>query len=159
MKDWDTIKRLFNNLVYIEHRDDLSSDEKASHIITIVAVIAAAVAVQPIPGPDTLILTPLDIWLAYKLSLIRSVKFAPIEVVYVIFLGLLAQQFAIGVWKLITFPAFILAWMVTIPLVFFLTKIIGKIIDWYFKNKSKNGGDPIPTHKLKEFLDKHKPKK
>ena len=159
MKIWDTIKKLFNTLVYIEHRDDLSSDEKASLIITTVAIIAAGIAVQPIPFADTLILTPLDIWLAYKLSLIRSVKFAPIEVVYVVFLGLFAQQFAIGVWKFITLPVWQLNWIVTIPLVFFLTKIIGKIIDWYFKNKSKGGGDPIPTHKLKEFLDKHKPKK
>ena len=159
MKIWDTIKKLFNNLVYIEHRDDLSSDEKASLIITTVATVAAGFAIQPVPFADTFILTPLDIWLAYKLSLIRSVKFKAIEVVYVVFLGLVAQQFGAGVWELMTFPAWVLNWMVTIPLVFFLTKIIGKIIDWYFKNKSKNGGDPIPTHKLKEFLDKHKPKK
>ncbi|MCK9521507.1 MAG: hypothetical protein M0R76_00485 [Proteobacteria bacterium] len=125
----------------IESRTDLTDDKKAERIIVIFASVCAGVAVQPIPFADIFILTPIQGYMATRLSAIRG---EPIkekdgftifkEVMGLVGLGLLAQQLIIGAYK--TFIPFLGA-VTTIPLVFAATYGIGKVLDAYFQARVK----------------------
>ncbi|WP_295591026.1 hypothetical protein [uncultured Lamprocystis sp.] len=50
-------------------------------------------------------------------------------------MGIIAQQIAIGIWKIVTFGA---GGLLTIPLVYALTFAVMKVSDAYFSAKAKN---------------------
>ena len=134
-------EKVSRNLTDIESRDDLSVDEKSNRIIHIFSAACAGMAVQPIPFADALILTPMQAYMAERLAAVRGV---PIDkgtatecitvLAKVIGLGLLAQQFALGAYK-VGLPG--LAGFTTIPLVYGLTYAIGKVLDYQFIERSK----------------------
>jgi uncharacterized protein (DUF697 family) len=140
-------------------KDDSKTDEtKVDQVIIMGATACAAIAIQPIPFADIIILTPLQVFFATKIAAIRNVpisKEESYEVIKqfmgVVGLGMLAQQFAIGVWKVGTFG---IGSFLTIPLVFSLTYALLRLCDLYYINRAK--GVTLTNKELKKYFKKMK---
>ena len=125
----------------IEHRTDMSDEQKVSRITHIACATCAGIAVQPIPFADIFILTPIQAYFASRIAAIRGVPVSESEMsdwikelVGIVGLGLIAQQIAIGIWKLVTFGA---GGLLTVPLVYTLTYAIMTVADRYFSAKAR----------------------
>lgn len=135
-------KKIEAEITDIESRTDLSDDQKRSRIIHIFSVTCAAAAVQPIPFADIFVLTPIQAYMGVRLSAIRGMPLSEAEstdllreIAGVVGLGMLAQQAALGLYK-VGLP--FLAGFTTIPLVYGLTYTIGRVMDYYLEHKSKD---------------------
>ena len=144
-------QKIRNEITDIESRDDLSDDQKRSHIIHIFSVTCAAVAVQPIPFADIFVLTPIQVFMGERLSSIRGMPLSQTEakdlvkeIAGVVGLGMLAQQAALGLYK-VGLP--FLAGFTTIPLVYGLTFAMGRVMDHYLESKVR--GEVISQAELK----------
>ena len=142
------LNKIREEITDIENREDLSDDEKRSQIIHTFSVICAVVAVQPIPFADIFVLTPIQAYMGTRLSAIRHMPLSEAEatdlikeIAATIGLGMLAQQAALGLYK-VGLPG--LAGFTTIPSVYGLTYAIGRVMDYYLENKQKNGGKLSP---------------
>jgi uncharacterized protein (DUF697 family) len=132
------IKREFFD---IEDRTDLSDDEKVSQLRHITCATCAGIAIQPIPFADIFILTPVQALAGSRIAAVRGVPVSESEVsdvikeiAGVVGLGLIAQQLAIGAWKIVLPGG---GAIFTIPLVYGLTYAICSVMDKYFVAKSK----------------------
>lgn len=139
MKVLDTFKAEVSE---IELRTDLSTEQKVERITMIACASCAGIAVQPIPFADIFILTPLQAYFATRIAAIRGVPVSESEagdwikeLIGMVGMGVIAQQLAIGVWKVVSFG---LGGLLTIPLVFGLTYAIMKVADHYYLAKAKN---------------------
>jgi len=112
---------------------NIPPDKKVEKLLISFSSVCAAIAVQPIPFADIIILTPIQLYMGTLIAESRGYKFSMSEVykeiIGVLGLSFLAQQTAIGLYKL-GLP-FISGFM-TIPLVFALTYSMGKVMDFYF---------------------------
>jgi uncharacterized protein (DUF697 family) len=145
--------KISRNLTDIESRDDLSSDDKASRIIHIFSATCAGVAVQPIPFADIIVLTPIQAYMAERLAAVRGVPLSRAsatelitDLAKVIGLGMLAQQAALGLYK-VGLP--FLAGFTTIPLVYGLTYAIGRVLDYLFIQRAK--GVRVSPEQIKDI--------
>ena len=68
------------------------------------------------------------------------------EIIGIMGLGFIAQQLAIGVWKLVTFGA---GGLLTLPLVYALSFAIMKVADAYFSGKSR--GEKLSDEMIKDI--------
>lgn len=150
--------KIANNLTDIEAREDLSADEKSQQIIHIFAASCAGVAIQPIPFADILILTPMQAYMAERLAAVRGVpmnkgsaKELITDLAKVIGLGMLAQQAALGLYK-VGLP--FLAGFTTIPLVYGLTYAIGNVLDYLFIQRVK--GNKLAPEEIRDIWVKAK---
>lgn len=138
----DSLKAtLDEELLQIEERQDITEDEKAAMLINRFAVVCSAVAIQPLPFADIMILTPIQIFMAERIASVRGIKISEsqakdilIEVGKVVGLGMLAQQAAIGLYKTIL-PG--LGGFMSIPLVYGLTYAIGRVLDYNYSQLRK----------------------
>lgn len=151
-------KKIQAEITDIENRTDLSDDQKRSRIIHIFSVTCAAVAVQPIPFADIFVLTPIQAYMGVRLSAIRGMPLSDAEakdllkeIAGIVGLGMLAQQVALGLYK-VGLP--FLAGFTTIPLVYGLTYAIGRVMDFYLEKKSK--GQTVNDADLKRMWKKFK---
>lgn len=147
-------KELFN----IAKRRDLTEEEKVAKIINKFSIVCAAVAIQPLPFADIMILTPIQVGMAERLASIRGIKVPEsgakdilIEVGKVVGLGLLAQQAAIGLYKTIL-PG--LGGLMSIPLVYGLTYGIGRALDYNYVQMRK--GRKASKEELKRIFEEAK---
>ncbi len=133
----DSLKAtLDEELLQIEQRQDISEDQKSTMLINRFSVVCSAVAIQPLPFADIMILTPIQIFMAKRIASVRGIKLSEseakdilIEVGKVVGLGMLAQQAAIGLYKTIL-PG--LGGFMSIPLVYGLTYAIGRVLDYNY---------------------------
>ena len=98
--------KIDKELTGIEKRDDLSRDEKVSRIIKTFSTICAATAAQPLPFADTLILTPIQIYMGERISAVHGLPLHEAsaadllkEISAAVGMGLAAQQIALGLYK------------------------------------------------------------
>lgn len=146
-------EKLNSEVLKIEKRTDLTDDAKITRICTIFGTTCATLAVQPIPFADVFILTPIQGIMGKKIADIRGfnisnagMKEILIEIASLLGLGALAQQFALGLYK-VGLPG--LAGFTTIPLVFGITYAMGKAMDYYFLKKIK--GEKIDIALFREY--------
>ncbi len=149
----DKIKK---EITEIEHRTDITNDQKVSRITHIACATCAGVAVQPIPFADIFVLTPIQAYFASRIAAIRGVPVSESdasdwvkEIIGVVGMAIIAQQIAIGIWKLVTFG---LGGVLTIPLVYGLTYAIMKVADAYFSAKDRN--EKLSDEQIKEIWKK-----
>lgn len=135
----DKIKK---EITEIEHRTDITNEQKVLRITHIACATCAGVAIQPIPFADIFVLTPIQAYFATRIAAIRGVPVSESdasdwikEIIGIVGMGIIAQQIAIGIWKLVTFG---LGGMLTIPLVYGLTYAVIKVADAYFSAKARN---------------------
>ena len=134
--------RLKKEITEIEHRSDLSDNEKVARITHIACATCAGIAIQPIPFGDIFFLTPVQAYLGSRVAAIRGVPVSKSatsdvikEIIGVIGMGIVAQQIGIGVWKIVTGG---LGGLLTIPLVYGLTYAMMGVIDAYYSAKARN---------------------
>jgi uncharacterized protein (DUF697 family) len=144
----DKIKK---QITEIEHRSDINDDKKVSNITHIACATCAGIAIQPIPFADIFVLTPIQAYFASRIAAIRGVPVSESdatdwikEVIGIVGLGIIAQQLAVGIWKLVTFG---LGGLLTIPLVYGLTYAIMKVADYYFSAKAR--GEKLSKAQIK----------
>jgi uncharacterized protein (DUF697 family) len=142
----------------IEAREDLSDDEKVSQIINIFSVFCAGIAVQPIPFADIFVLTPIQAFMGTRIAAIRGMPISESKATDlikqlggVIGLGMLAQQAALGLYK-VGLP--FLGGFMSIPLVYGLTYAIGRVMDEYFRRQAR--GEKISKERLKNIFKEAK---
>lgn len=142
----------------IENNENKTVEKKVMQITVIGATACAAIAIQPIPFADIFVLVPTQAFFAARIAAVRGVpvtKDDSFELIKqfmgILGLGMVAQQIAIGVWKLGTFG---LGSFLTIPLVFSLTYGLLSVCDFYYLNKSK--GVELTDRELKDHFKKMK---
>ena len=135
----DKIKK---EITEIEHRTDITNEQKVSRITHIACATCAGVAIQPIPFADIFVLTPVQAYFASRIAAIRGVPVSESgasdwikEIIGIVGIGIIAQQIAIGIWKIVTFG---LGGVLTIPVVYGLTYAVMQISDAYFSAKSRS---------------------
>ena len=131
--------KLEREVLEIEHRTDLTDQQKVDKIIVIFSVVCGGIAVQPIPFADIFILTPLQAYMGQRLAAIRGLKLSEQQstdlikqLMGVVGMGLVAQQLGIAAAKIL-FPIF--GGVATVPVVFGLTYAIGTVMDKYIVAK------------------------
>lgn len=136
----DATRDLWERLRHVENDASISADTKTNRIIHVTCGVCAAIAIQPIPFADMLILTPIQGVMAYKIAQSRGVEISQdgaVEalkaVIGVVGLGFAGQQIAIALYK-IGLPG--IGGLMTIPLVYSLTYGIGRAMDRYFSAKA-----------------------
>jgi len=152
--------KLKKEITEIEHRSDMTDAQKVSRITHIACATCAGVAIQPIPFADIFVLTPIQAYFASRIAAIRGVPVSESgaadwikEIIGIVGLGIIAQQIAIGIWKLVTFG---LGGLLTIPLVYGLTYAVMQVADAYFSAKARNetlSDDQIKTIWKNAFRD------
>ncbi|MGC1371179.1 MAG: hypothetical protein WA824_03480 [Candidatus Sulfotelmatobacter sp.] len=151
----DMLRLLRQGYFKIEDNPTLTADEKVQRLIYITAGVCGVVAMQPLPFADIFALTPVQIYMGYKIGKIRGIEITEEnagqilkEITGAVGLGFAAQQAAIGLYKL-GLP-FIGGFM-TFPLVAGLTTGIGKAMDVYFRFRAQ--GRVLSKGELKEIFD------
>ena len=146
----DPFKFIKDN-TYGINSSNIPPEKKVDKLLIFFSSVCAATAVQPIPFADIFILTPIQLYMGTLIAEARGYKFSMSEIykeiLGVLGLSFLAQQTAIGLYKL-GLP-FIGGFM-TIPLVFILTYAIGKVMDFYFVSKTQ--GKTLTKDDLKNFF-------
>ena len=130
---------------------NIPPEKKVDKLLIFFSSVCAATAVQPIPFADIFILTPIQLYMGKLIGEARGYKFSMSEIykeiIGVLGLSFLAQQTAIGLYK-IGLP--FIGGLMTIPLVFILTYSIGKVMDFYFVSKTR--GKTLTKNDLKNFF-------
>ena len=146
----DPFKFIKDN-TYGINSSNITPEKKVDKLLIFFSSVCAATAVQPIPFAEIFILTPIQLYMGTLIAEARGYKFSMSEIykeiLGVLGLSFLAQQTAIGLYK-IGLP-FIGGFM-TIPLVFILTYTIGKVMDFYFVSKTR--GKTLTKDDLKNFF-------
>jgi uncharacterized protein (DUF697 family) len=134
--------RIKQEITGIEHRKDITNEQKVSRITEIACATCAGISIQPIPFADIFVLTPIQAYFASRIAAIRGVPVSESdasewikEIIGIVGMGIIAQQIAIVIWKVVTFG---LGGVLTIPLVYGLTYAVMKTSDAYFSAKAKN---------------------
>lgn len=142
------------HLLDIESRKDISIKEKSDKIIHLFCATCAAISAQPIPFPDTFILTPLQAYMATRLASIHGVPFTKAtkweilsDIAKCVGLGYLAQQLVLMGKK-----TFLPGWgsIVSMSVVYGMTFAIGSILNEMFLRRSKNK-DKMTQQEIKEM--------
>lgn len=133
--------KIEKEITEIEHRTDITNEQKVSRITHVACATCAGVAIQPIPFADIFVLTPIQAYFASRIAAIRGVPVSESdaadwvkEIIGIVGMGIIAQQIAIGIWKTVTFG---LGGVLTIPLVYGLTYAVMKVADVYFSAKAR----------------------
>ena len=150
---------LDRHLLDIESREDISIKEKSDKIIHLFCATCGAVATQPLPGFDIFFLTPIQFYMATRLSAIHdiSLKKATMweiltDIGKVVGLGYLAMHLIVAGYKTII-PFF--GNVSTVPMVYGMTYAIGRILNEMYIRRSKNK-DQMTNKEIKEMFKKLK---
>lgn len=134
-------EKIRQEVTQIEHRNDLSVDEKISKITHIACASCAGMSIQPLPFADIFVLTPMQAYFASRIAAIYQVPLTENQaldwvkqMVGIVGLGMIAQQLALGIWKIVTVGT---GGLLSIPLVYALTYAIMKVADAYFSHQAK----------------------
>lgn len=150
------VGQFYNEVFAIEQRTDLSDDEKVNRIRHTACAACAVTAIQPIPFADIFILTPIQGFFATRIAAVRGVNVSENDglewtkqIIGLMGAGFIAQQVAIGVWKLVTWGV---GGLLTLPLVYSLTYAVMTTADVYFKQRAK--GVHLTDDQLREEFRK-----
>ena len=150
---------LDRHLLDIESREDISIKEKSDKIIHLFCATCGAVATQPLPGFDIFFLTPIQFYMATRLSAIHDVSLNKAtmweiltDIGKVVGLGFLAMHLTVAGYKTII-PYF--GGYSTVPMVYGMTYAIGRILNEMYIRRSKNK-DQMTNKEIKEMFKKLK---
>jgi uncharacterized protein (DUF697 family) len=142
----DTLERVMKG-----DYQDASAQEKAEavrDVIQVCSVASAAVAWQPIPLVDTVLISPIQIAMVQAIGRIHGHKLdrkSVIEILGTFGASLLAQNVIMAAAKLIPFAG----WIVGMSMAYALTYAVGEVSDHYFSH-----GRGVGQQDLREMFDK-----
>lgn len=142
----DTLKRVVDG-----NYDQATPEERdiaVREVIQVASLAAAAVAVQPLPFLDAVLMSPIHILLVQAVGKIRGHTLdrkTGLEILSTFGASLVAQNVIIGAAKLVPF----FGWAVGISMAYALTWAVGEVSDYYFKN-----GRGVPQEDLQTLFKK-----
>ncbi len=142
----DTLERVMKG-----DYQDASPQEKADavrDVIQVCSVASAAVAWQPIPLVDTVLISPIQIAMVQAIGRIHGFKLdqkSVIEILSTFGASLVAQNLIMAAAKFIPFAG----WIVGMSMAYALTYAVGEVSDHYFRN-----GRGVDQQDLQEMFDK-----
>ncbi|MBL8200430.1 MAG: hypothetical protein JNK40_05600 [Chromatiales bacterium] len=141
------------NIADIEEHTALNDDQKVSRITHIACATCAAVGTQPVPFADIFLLATLQAYFSSRIAALRGVAISESDAMnYVkgisgmVGIGILAEQIAIGLWKLVTFG---LGGILTFTLDYALTYAVMKVSDAYFSAKAR--GEALDREQIRSI--------
>lgn len=150
---------LDTNLLEIESREDISTEEKSNRIIHLFCASCGALATQPLPGYDIFYLTPMQFYMATRLSAIHDLKLKKATIWEILTdmgkvagLGYLAMHLTVAGYKTII-PFY--GSITTVPMVYGMTYAIGRLLNEMYIRRSKNK-DKMTNKEIKEMFEKLK---
>lgn len=148
----DTINRVMAGS--FEGADDAEKRAAVKEVITVCAVAASAVTIQPFPVLDAVLMSPIQIGMVQAIGKVHGHKLdkkSIVEILSTFGASLVAQNVIMAAAKLIPF----LGSVVAMSMAYALTFAIGEVSDHYFKN-----GRGVSSSELKErFQTIYKEKK
>lgn len=159
----DTLNRILE--ADYEGSTDEEKAESVKEIITVCAVAAAAVTVQPFPLLDIALITPIQIGMVRGIGRVHGYsldKKAIIEYLSAFGASLGVQAAILAGAKFVPFAG----WVVAIAMSFALTYAVGEVSDYYFKNgrgvsndELKKRFERVYKEKREEKINEHKKNK
>jgi len=145
--------------------DDATDEEKreaVKDVIQVCSAAAGAVAVQPVPFVDTILISPIQIAMVQAVGRIHGSTLdrkSVLEILSTFGASLVAQNVMIAAAKFVPFAG----WAVAIAMAYALTYAIGEVSDYYFSHGRGVAPDDLKTmfkrvykEKKKEKTDAHK---
>lgn len=133
----------------------LSEERNAEEVIKSAAMLAGAVAVEPLPFADILVITPVQVKMVLHIGKIYGFELTPeraTEVVQelgaTVAYGLIARQVMRGVIKIVL-PA--VGGLITAPAVYAWTFALGKLAQSYFEHRRQ--GIPFVKDKHRKIIE------
>ncbi len=142
----ETLKRVMEG-----DYDDATEEEKreaVKDVIQVCSVAAGAVAFQPIPFIDTVLISPIQIAMVQAIGRIHGSKLdkkSVLEILSTFGASLVAQNVLMAAAKFVPFAG----WMVAIAMAYALTYAIGEVSDYYFSH-----GRGVPQDDLRTMFDR-----
>lgn len=137
--------------------ENASEDERKAavkEVITVCAVAASAVTIQPFPVADVILMSPIQIGMVQAIGKVHNHKLdkkTVLEILSTFGASIVAQNVIMAAVKLVPF----LGSVVAMSMAYALTYAIGEVSDYYFKN-----GRGVSPSELKErFKSIYKEKK
>lgn len=147
----DVAEKIKHNVSDIEAHTALNEKEKVSRITHIACATCAAVGAQPIPFADIFLLASLQAYFASRIAAVRGVAISESDardyikgIFGMVGMGIVAEQFAIGVWKLVTFG---FGGIFTVALDYAMTYAVMNVSDAYFSAKAR--GETLTRDQIK----------
>lgn len=141
------------NIADIEEHTALNADEKVSRITHIACATCATVGIQPIPFADIFLLAGLQAYFASRIAALRGVVISESDAVdYIkgisgmVGMGILAEQVAIGLWKIVTFG---MGGILTFTLDYAMTYAVMKVSDAYFSARAR--GETLDRARIRDI--------
>lgn len=148
----DTINRVMSGS--FESATDAEREAATKEVITVCAVAASAVTIQPFPVADVVLMSPIQIAMVQAIGKVhghRLEKKSILEILSTFGASLIAQNVIIAAAKIVPFFGSIVA----MSMAYALTFAIGEVSDMYFRK-----GSSVSADELKEkFQEIYKEKK
>jgi uncharacterized protein (DUF697 family) len=127
--------------------------EAITEVIQVCSVAAGAVAIQPIPLLDVVLITPIQVAMVRAIGRIyghRLDEKAVIEMISTFGASIVAQNLTMAAAKLIPFAG----WVASIAMAYGLTWAIGDVAAWYFENGRGVAPEDLRTRFRKVYEQK-----
>ena len=148
----DTVNRVMSGS--FEGADDETKRAAVKELVTVCAVAASAVTIQPFPVLDAVLMSPIQIGMVQAIGKVHGHKLdkkSIVEILSTFGASLVAQNVIMAAAKLIPFLGSVIA----MSMAYALTYAIGEVSDHYFKH-----GRGVSSSELKErFQSVYKEKK
>lgn len=142
----DTVNRVMSGSY--EGADDEVKRAAVKEVVTVCAVAASAVTIQPFPVLDAVLMSPIQIGMVQAIGKVHGHKLdkkSIVEIISTFGASLVAQNVIMAAAKLIP----ILGSVIAMSMAYALTFAIGEVSDHYFKN-----GRGVSSSELKERFQK-----
>lgn len=142
----DTVNRVMSGSY--EGADEEEKRAAVKEVVTVCAVAASAVTIQPFPVLDAVLMSPIQIGMVQAIGKVHGHKLdkkSIVEILSTFGASLVAQNVIMAAAKLIPFLGSVIA----MSMAYALTFAIGEVSDHYFKN-----GRGVTSSELKERFQK-----
>lgn len=151
------IKQVLDNFNF-DIDPDKSMDENAEEVIRGAALLAGAIAVEPLPFADLLLITPVQVKMVLHVGKIYGFDITPErgreivqELGVTVAYGMVARQVMRGIAKL-ALP--VVGGLITAPAVYGWTYALGRLAEQYFEQKRQ--GLPFEKHQQVQVVQEAK---
>ena len=142
----DTLRRVMEG--DFDEATDAERSDAVREVIQVCSAAAGAVAFQPFPFLDTLLISPIQIAMVQAIGRVHSQKLdqkSVLEILSTFGASLLAQNAIMAAAKFV--PGF--GWVLSISVAYALTYAVGEVSDFYFRN-----GRGVPPRDLKDMFQR-----
>ena len=151
----DTINRVMSGSF-----DDATDEERTKavrELIQVCSIASGAVAIQPVPFVDSVLITPIQIAMVQAIGRVRGYqldKKSIVEILGTFGASLLAQNLILAAAKFVPFAG----WVMGVAMAYALTYAVGEVSDHYFRTGRGTSADELRTMFKEKFDQKRREK-